>query len=177
VVGGSTGAGGTPKRISSKGREEMQAEEILRVLQNSKFFRNLPDEHLRKVASLCREESFEIGEWVFRQGDYGEHLYIVVEGHVHLERAMSIGDREGHVIIDTLGKGRTLGCWSALLGEPHVLMSSAMCEKPSLVLKIKGTDLRKMMEASVEFGFDIMERLCFLLRDRIQAAYGAMDRF
>ena len=52
-----------------------------------------------------------------------------------------------------------------------------LCEKPSHVLKIKGTDLRRMMEASVEFGFDIMERLCFLLRDRIQAAYGAMDRF
>jgi CRP-like cAMP-binding protein len=155
----------------------MQAEEVFQVLQHSKFFRNLSAEDLRKVASLCREESFELGDWVFKQGDYGEHLYIIVDGHIHLERTMSIGDREGHVLIDTLGKGRTLGCWSALLGDPHVLMSSAVCEKPSLLLKIKGTELRKMMEESVEFGFDIMERLCFLLRDRIQAAYGAMDRF
>ena len=155
----------------------MQTEEILHVLQNSKFFRNLAEKNLRKIASLCREESFEAGEWVFKQGDYGEHLYIIVQGHIHLERAMTMGDREGHVIIDTLGKGRTLGCWSALLGEPHVLMSGAVCEKPSLLLKIRGDALRKMMKERIDFGFDIMERLCFLLRDRIQAAYGAMDRF
>ena len=155
----------------------MQPEEIFSALQNSKFFHNLADDHLRKVASLCREENYEVGDWVFKQGDYGEHLYLVIDGHIHLERSMSIGDREGHVIIDTLGKGRTLGCWSALLGDPHILMSSAVCEKPSRVLRIKGTELRRMMEASVEFGFDMMERLCFLLRDRIQAAYGVMDRF
>ena len=155
----------------------MQTEEILNVLQNSKFFRNLATKNLRKIASLCNEESFEVGEWVFKQGDYGEHLYIVVQGHIHLERAMTMGDREGHVIIDTLGKGRTLGCWSALLGEPHVLMSGAVCEKPSLLLKINGDALRQLMTESIDFGFDMMERLCFLLRDRIQAAYGAMDRF
>ncbi|MDJ0782825.1 MAG: cyclic nucleotide-binding domain-containing protein [Desulfosarcinaceae bacterium] len=155
----------------------MQTEEILTVLKNSKFFRNLEDDSLRQVATLCRAVSFDAGDWVFKQGDYGEHLYIIVEGHIHLERAMTMGAREGHVIIDTLGKGRTLGCWSALLGEPHILMSGAVCEKPSLLLKIKGNDLRRMMTERIDFGFDVMERLCFLLRDRIQAAYGAMDRF
>lgn len=155
----------------------MQSEEICAVLQNSKFFRNLADKNLQKIASLCQVENFEMGDLVFKQGDYGEHLYIIVDGHIHLERVMSIGNRKGHMLIDTLGKGRTLGCWSALLGDPHVLMSNAVCDKPSLVLKIKGTDLRQLMEGSIEFGFDILERLCFLLRDRIQAAYGAMDRF
>jgi hypothetical protein len=56
-------------------------------------------------------------------------------------------------------------------------MSGAVCEKPSLLLKIKGNDLRRMMTADIEFGFEVMQRLCLLLRDRIQAAYGAMDRF
>jgi CRP-like cAMP-binding protein len=155
----------------------MQHEEILHVLHNSKFFRNLADDHLQKVAPLCEEVSLEAGEWVFTQGDYGEHLFIIVEGYIHLERAMTVGEREGHVIIDTLGRGRTLGCWSALLGEAHTLMSGAVCEKPSLLLKIKGNDLRRMMTADIEFGFEVMQRLCLLLRDRIQAAYGAMDRF
>lgn len=154
----------------------MEIEEMVDVLRSSKFFRNLTDEHLHKVASLCQEVSVDVGEWVFKQGEVGEHLYILVKGYIHLERAMSVGDREGHVIIDTLGKGRTLGCWSALLGESHVLMSTAVCQKPSLLLKVKGEDLRQLMMESVDFGFDLMQRLCFLLRDRIEAAYGAMDR-
>ena len=155
----------------------MQEQDILRVLQNSKFCHNLAPEHLSKVASLCSEMDLDAGEWVFKQGDVGEHLYIIMDGYVHLERAMTVGEREGHITIDTLGRGRTLGCWSALLGEPHVLMSGAICDKPSRLLKIKGTDMRSMMTADIQFGFDLMERLCFLLRDRIQAAYGAMDRF
>jgi CRP-like cAMP-binding protein len=155
----------------------MDTDDIIQVLQNSQFFRNLASENLAKVASLCREVNFEVGDWVFKQGDYGEHLFIVVEGYIHLERAMNMGGRQGQVTIDTLGKGRTLGCWSALLGEPHVLLSGAICEKPSLLLKIRGNALRQMMTENVSFGFDMMERLCFLLRDRIQAAYGAMDRF
>ncbi len=155
----------------------MKSDEIIQVLLNSKFFRNLADDSIQKVASLCREATFEAGESVFKQGDYGEHLYIVVEGQVHLERSMNMGDRKGRVLIDTLGKGRTLGCWSTLLGEPHVLMSTATCQKRTILLMIKGRDLRHMMTEAITFGFDVMERLCFLLRDRIQAAYGAMDRF
>jgi CRP-like cAMP-binding protein len=154
----------------------MKSDEIIQVLQGSKFFRNLVDESIHKVASLCRKVSFEAGESVFKQGDYGEHLFIIIEGQVHLERSMNIGARKGRVLIDSLGKGRTFGCWSALLGEPHVLMSTAACQKPTLLLMIKGRDLRQMMTENISFGFDIMERLCFLLSDRIQAAYGAMDR-
>jgi CRP/FNR family transcriptional regulator, cyclic AMP receptor protein len=155
----------------------MNTDDIIQVLQTSQFFGNLANENLAKVTSLCREVNFQVGDWVFKQGDYGEHLFIIVEGHIHLERAMNVVGRQGHVTIDTLGKGRTLGCWSALLGEPHVLLSGAICEKPSLLLKIRGKELRQMMTENVSFGFDLMERLCFLLRDRIQAAYGAMDRF
>jgi hypothetical protein len=34
-----------------------------------------------------------------------------------------------------------------------------------------------MMTKNTEFGFNLLEKLCFLLRDRIQAAYGALEKF
>ncbi|MBL7174355.1 MAG: hypothetical protein ISS66_00895 [Desulfobacteraceae bacterium] len=46
----------------------------------------------------------------------------------------------------------------------------------SKVLVIKGAVLRRMMLENRELGFNILERLCFLLRDRIQSAYGAMEK-
>jgi hypothetical protein len=46
----------------------------------------------------------------------------------------------------------------------------------SKVLVIKGAVLRRMMIENRELGFNILERLCFLLRDRIQSAYGAMEK-
>ncbi|MGD9364254.1 MAG: cyclic nucleotide-binding domain-containing protein [Desulfobacteraceae bacterium] len=154
----------------------MKNEKTCQVLQNSRFFCNLADESIEKVAQMCQEVAFDTGESVFKQGDYGEHLYIIVEGQVHLERSMNMGNRKGRVLIDSLGKGRAFGCWSSLLGEAHVLMSTATCQRPTTLLKIKGRDLRQTMTQSITFGFDVMERLCLLLRDRIEAAYGAMDR-
>ncbi len=154
----------------------MKNDEITQILQDSKFFRDMAFEDIQSVASLCRVASYKAGECIFKQGDYGEYLCIIAQGQIHLERSMNVGDRKGRVLIDTLGKGRTLGCWSALLGEPHIMMSSAICQKPTTVMVLTGRDLRQMMKEKTSFGFNIMERLCFLLRDRIQAAYGAMDR-
>ena len=93
-----------------------------------------------------------------------------------LERTMDMRSREGRVIIAILGKGRVFGCWSTLLDEPHTLMSSAASEKDTRLLVMKGSDLRDMMVQNIEFGFSILERLCFLLRNRIQDAYGALEK-
>jgi hypothetical protein len=74
-----------------------------------------------------------------------------------------------------LGKGRVFGCWSTLLDEKHTPMCSAVCRKPTKLLVIKGPNLRQIMLDNTELGFNILERLCFLLRDRLKGAYKAME--
>lgn len=150
--------------------------EIQSTLQSCLFLKNISREHLATISDFCSIDHYKAGAYIFRQGDFGEDLFIIVDGYVFLERAMDIGSHKGSVVIDALGKGRTLGCWSALLGEPHVLMSSANCQKDSTVIRLKGRQLRKCMEEDTPFGFFMLKRLCFLLRDRIQAAYGALDK-
>jgi len=154
----------------------MNHTEIEDALENCEFFKRLGKSEISEIVSLCRMRTYESGAYVFRQGDAGEHLYVIAQGHITLERAVDLGVRKGSVVIETLGKGRVLGCWSTLLDRPHILLSSATCRKPTTVVSIKGADLRAMMTDNTELGFNILERLCFLLRDRIQAAYGAMER-
>ncbi|WP_319407803.1 cyclic nucleotide-binding domain-containing protein [uncultured Desulfosarcina sp.] len=150
--------------------------EIQSTLQSCGFLKNISKAHLDTISGFCDIDHYKAGTYVFRQGDFGEDLFIIVDGYVFLERAMDIGSHKGSVVIDALGKGRTLGCWSTLLDEPHVLLSSASCQKDSTVIRLKGRQLRKCMEEDTSFGFFMLERLCFLLRERIQAAYGAMDK-
>lgn len=150
--------------------------EIRSILQSSGFLKRISPAHLDTISNFCSIDRFRAGDYVFRQGDFGEDLFIIAEGYVFLERAMDIGSHKGSVVIDALGKGRTLGCWSALLGEPHALMSSANCQKETTVIRLNGRRLRKCMEDDNPFGFFMLERLCFLLRERIQAAYGALDK-
>ena len=153
----------------------MDRNEIKQVLEGCEFFKGLQEPYLKNIIGLCRVQNYEPGEYVFSQGDFGEYLYVIAEGHVSLERSMDLGTRKGNVVIGLLGKGRAMGCWSTLLGQPHTLMSSAVCRKPTTVVSLRGTELREIMVDNHKMGFRMMESLCFLLRDRLHGALGAME--
>ena len=154
----------------------MDDQQITEILRHSKFFENLDEADIEKIRPLCTPRNYETGAYLFQQGDFGEHLFVIAQGQAYLERSVDLDTRRGRVTIDTLGKGRLLGCWSTLLGEPHTLMSSAVCAKPTQVLSIRGPDLRNLMLSDKRLGFRLMEKFCYLLRERIQAAYGAMEK-
>lgn len=154
----------------------MEHQEIAEALENCEFFKYLEKSHFDSVAGLCRAQQYEAGADIFRQGDFGEDIYVIVDGRVILQRSVDLGPRKGNITIDSLGRGKLLGCWATLLGEPHILMSTAHCQQLTRVLAIKGADLRSIMLQDKELGFKLMERFCFLLRERIQAAYGALEK-
>ncbi len=153
----------------------MDRNEIGQVLEECEFFKGLDEPCIQNIIALCQVQNYEPGEYVFSQGDFGEYLHVIAEGHVSLERSMDLGTRKGNAVIGLLGKGRVMGCWSTLLGQPHTLMSSAVCRKPTTVISIRGTELREIMVDNHKMGFKMMESLCFLLRDRLHGALGAME--
>ena len=154
----------------------MDRSHILHVLESCELFSGLEKDDIEMIAALCKEKKYKAGEYIFRQGDFGEYLYVIADGNILLERSRTLGAAKGAAVIGVLGKGKALGCWSTLLGESCNHMASAACQKPTKVVAIQGADLRGMMVGSKEFGFRVLENLCFLLRDRIQGAYGAFER-
>ena len=150
--------------------------EIVRALESCELFSGLGKSDIEKIAGLCRVERLKPGEYVFRQGELGEYLYIIAEGHVFLERSLDLGPRKGNALIGALGKGRALGCWSTLIDDPHYLMASATCQKATKVVVMRGSDLRDVMLINVELGLNVFRKLCYILRDRLQGAFGAMEK-
>ena len=153
----------------------MQVDDIRALLETYEFFKGLDPAQLAGIASICRPCRFEVGETIYRQGGLGEEIFVIAEGQVILERAVSVGPRKGTVPVAVLGKGKIMGGWSTLLNEPHTLMLSAVCKRPAVLLAINGTEFRRQMTADILLGFRILEKLCLLLRDRVQAMLGAMD--
>jgi CRP/FNR family transcriptional regulator, cyclic AMP receptor protein len=154
----------------------MNSSEIQKAFEACDFFKGLEKSFLREIASLGRLEAYEPGQYIYRQGELGEWIYILAEGHVYLERALDLGPRKGSVVVAMLGKGKVFGCWSTLLGKSHKYMCSAACDKPTRAIAVKGSDLRAMMLRNASIGFNVLENLCLTLRERIQGVYGAMER-
>jgi CRP/FNR family cyclic AMP-dependent transcriptional regulator len=154
----------------------MDPSEILNILGNCELFKELNTVEIENITKLGQIEFYEPGEKILKQGEFHDKLYIIAEGHVFLERTIDLGERKGNVTLSLLGRGRALGCWSTLLGEVHPLMSSAICKNHTKVVAIRGPALRQMILSDFHLGFKVMERLCLILRDTLQGAYGAMEK-
>jgi len=154
----------------------MERSEVIRALESCELFSELEKSEIEKIAQLCQMETFRPGEHIFRQGELGECLYIIVEGNVCLERSIDLGPRKGNAVISILGRGRVLGCWSTLLDEPHKLMASATCQRPTKVVVMDGAELRDIMLRNVGLGLNVFRKLCYILRDRVQGVFGAMEK-
>jgi CRP-like cAMP-binding protein len=153
----------------------MQTDDIHRILEACEFFKGLAAPQLAGIVPICRPCRFAAGETIYRQGGGGEEIFIIADGQVMLERAVSVGPRKGTVPVAYLGRGKIIGGWSTLLNEPHTLMLSAVCQRPALLLAIRGADLRERMTRDIGLGFRILEKLCLLLRERVQVTLGALD--
>jgi CRP/FNR family cyclic AMP-dependent transcriptional regulator len=154
----------------------MKRSEIERIVGGCDLFKGLAKNNIGKIVGLCHVETYAAGEKVFAQGDLGEHLYVIADGHVVLERSVDLGPRKGSTVIGMLCKRRAFGCWSTLLDEAYNFMCTATCQKPTRVVVLNGAELREMMLSDTELGFNILQNLCFVLRDRIQGVFGAMEK-
>ena len=72
----------------------MGVPEIVGVLENCELFRGLEKDEIEKIASLGAVQTYQAGENILNQGDFGENLYIIAEGHLFLERAIDLGTRK-----------------------------------------------------------------------------------
>ena len=150
--------------------------EIKEILAQAELFKGLEEGDIERLVDLCSEMSYTAGAYPFRQGDLGDNIYVIAEGQICLERTRDLGERSAKVVVASLGKGKVFGCWSTLLGEAHYLLCSALCSKATRILVLNGADLRKEMLGNTKLGCRVLERLCFLLRERLHGVYGAMEK-
>jgi len=86
------------------------------LLARIPIFAELPDEELNRLMSELTVVNLKSGEVLFREGDPGEHLYVVVSGA--LEIVMGPGN-ESEVIINIVGEEEYIGEMSLLQPDGH----------------------------------------------------------
>jgi CRP/FNR family transcriptional regulator, cyclic AMP receptor protein len=103
---------------------------------------------------------------IFEQGDLAEFLYIVVEGEV----IVSFKPDDGPAItVARIQPGGVVG-WSAALGS-RMYTSGAYCTGDTRLLRIRGTDLRKLCEQYPETGIILLDRLAAVIAQRLTSTH------
>ena len=155
----------------AKAREQASLTEVVESLKACTLFRDLSDMQIHTIATVFHVESYQPGEYIFKQGDIGDRVYVIEQGQVNLVRTVDLWKHEASVTVSLLKRCRLLGCWACLLDEYRHLTESAVCQKPTRVIMARGVDLTAILGKDLQLNAVMLKRLCLMLGDRIQDIY------
>ena len=126
------------------------------ILKSVDLFKSIPAENLSRVAQITDEVSYDANSSIFAEGDYGDSLFIVVNGNVRIHK----GQQE----LAMLGKGTCLGEMALLDDEPR--SADATVTEDSTLFQIEQEGFYEVMGSQS----DIMEGIIKLLTSRLRIA-------
>lgn len=106
------------------------------ALRSAPLFSAVPTESLLPIAVHSREVALEVDEALFRAGDFGDALYVVLSGEV--EVVSEDGER-----LALLGAGECVGEMAALDWEPR--SATVHAETSTRLLRVDRTDLLDLL--------------------------------
>jgi CRP/FNR family transcriptional regulator, cyclic AMP receptor protein len=143
--------------------ETMKVDEL--ITSPRPFLKGMRRQHVRYLNEIALRTNFAEGEWIFREGERADRFYLIVEGSVIITSRMPI---HSHIGIQTLGAGNAIG-WSALF-KPYTWHLDARADEPTRVLSFRAARLREQCKRHPELGYELMERVGYMLMERFQAA-------
>ena len=126
------------------------------ILRSVNLFEEIPAEAVSRIAQIAEEITAEAGTRLFSSGDFGDSLYIIVNGKVRIHK--------GSLEFNVLAKGDCFGEMALLDQAPR--SADATILEDSVLFRIHHEDFFELMSAHVE----IMRNIIRLLIARIRAA-------
>ena len=142
------------------------------LLKNVAIFKALDDGELAEIAEICREEKFVSGEYIFREGEHGNRLYLIVEGEVRISRDVPGSGEEALAILKP----------GALFGEMAVFDRSersthAISNGGTTVLTITRPDFEMALDFNREVAYKVLWAVTRVLSGRLRNTNDSLRSF
>lgn len=131
-------------------------------LRDSPLFRELDETERAQVLIIGQVRAFRAEEVIFREGDAGDGLYIVISGNVRISKHMAAGE-EALAVLEP----------NAFFGEMALVDDSAraadaVANVPTETFFIPLKELRSLIEAQHGIALKFLYALCEVLTVRLR---------
>jgi len=140
---------------------------VIAALRRVPLFERLGDDEAEALAERCRRRRHHKGEALFREGDQGWTLHIVVSGHVNIERAVEDGTI---VHIARRGPGEAIGEMALLDDLPR--SADAVADTDCETLALDRADLLAHLRDHPDAAWAIIRGLSRRLREATDRILG-----
>ncbi|MFZ7945828.1 MULTISPECIES: Crp/Fnr family transcriptional regulator [Bacillaceae] len=125
-------------------------------------FKGMDKEDLQLLQKVTRSRRFSKGEFIFREGECSETLFVVKEGLMKLTKTSAEGKEQ---IVRLLFPGDFFGLFSLLRNEKHYVNAEAI-GSPTVICYIEKEDFLKTMEKNADLSY----RFLLAVNDRLYEA-------
>lgn len=132
------------------------------ALADVPLFSGLSKRHLRHIAKLMEEQSFQKGAKLAEEGESGDSFHVIVEGEAKVTR--------GGRLINRLIPGDFFGEVALIDGGPRTATVTA--ETPVTTLVLDRNEFRRMLEEDPSIVVKMLEELARRLRQNERALTG-----
>mgnify|MGYP000860501088 FL=1 len=132
-------------------------------LQRISLFEGLSEVQLLRLEELCVEEKFAKNQYLFRQGEPSDWLYIILKGRVKLVRHAPNG---AATIIEIYSIGDELN--AAALVEGKTYSASAKTLTDGIAIKLSHAHFKKMLSEWSIVGSNMMRELGQRYREMVE---------
>jgi CRP-like cAMP-binding protein len=150
--------GAPSSQAATEPRADTLAERVA-LLGRAPLLRRLPEEALARLAGSARLRAMRRGETLFRRGDPGTGLLLVVRGRIRISVPSSEG-RDG--VLNLVRAGEVVGEIALLDGHPRT--ADAIADTDGEVMLLERRDLLHLIEENGALALGLMEVLCERLR-------------
>lgn len=138
------------------------------LLRRYPFFGHLSDAHLKAIAMLADEVSYEPGQTIFEIGQPAEIFHFLTRGGVDLHYIVIDPDNASlrkDFFVGQINPGEPFGI-SALI-EPYCYSATALANSLCHVLEIEAAGLRALSEVNSELAAVLMRHLAKVAMSRL----------
>lgn len=139
-------------------------EDLERLLRSHPFFADLDQAAVKTIVDCTRNLRFQRGEYLMREGEHEDTLYVIRQGTVALEMPRPGGTA---VCIETIGPGDVLGVSLITAKAAHL---DCRARETVLAFAIDHRCLRGHMERDPKLGYALAMRLLGVTYNRLAAA-------
>jgi len=137
--------------------------DVQEALGKINLFRELAPEGLQRIAAIATEETYRVGEVIFREGEPGEKLYLILEGRVRISREVSGMGEEALAI---LGPGDAFGEMSMIDDFPR--SADARVHEKCRVLAISKDAMEDLLFLHKDLAYEILWNFVKTLSSRLR---------
>ncbi|HEU5174546.1 MAG TPA: cyclic nucleotide-binding domain-containing protein [Gemmatimonadaceae bacterium] len=146
--------------------------DVHELLRSAAIFRDLEPDELQEVASICRREVFRSGEYIFREGEAGSRLYLIVDGEVRISREIP---GSGEEALAVLKPGSLFGEMSVF--DRHERSTDAISNGGTTCLTISRADFEMLLDFHRDLAHKVLWATVRLLSGRLRSTNDSLRSF